>query len=350
MADSSNNNPWDTIASSDPAGSAENTVVENTAAEGATDSTSTPDALGATDAAGTAGTAAKVSTKATKVRNKLLAAFAAIIIVAAGLVITEHRINAQADAAAAGTTIVTIGITGSADEPIWQAVQEELDSENAGITVQIKSFEDGTTMNTLNATGELDLTAFQHYAYFEDNIAQNNLDLTSIGDTYIMPLNLYSEKYTDVSQFKSGDKVAIPSDLTNSGRALKVLDSAGLIKLKDNTKASPTLLDIASNPSGIEIVSNDAPTIIGLLPDYAGGITNTNHVQDAGWSVDDAIYHEPVDINNEKYKPYINLIATRTKDKDNPTYQAVVKAYHSKHVADAILQTYKNAVQPAFSY
>lgn len=124
MADSSNNNPWDVVASNDPAGSTENTVVENTAAEGATDATSTPDALGATGPADAAGTAAKVPTKATKVRNKLLAAFAAIIIVAAGLVITEHRINAQADAAAAGTTIVTIGITGSADEPIWQAVQE----------------------------------------------------------------------------------------------------------------------------------------------------------------------------------------------------------------------------------
>lgn len=297
-----------------------------------------------------AGSSAKVSAKAARVRNKLIAALAAVIVVAAGLVIVERRINATADAAAAGTTVVTVGVTGSADEPIWQAVQEELDSENAGITVQVKSFEDGTTMNTLNATGELDITAFQHYAYFEDNIAQNNLDLTSIGDTYIMPLNLYSEKYTDVSQFKAGDKVAIPSDLTNSGRALKVLDSAGLIKLKDSTKASPTLLDIESNPSGIDIVPNDAPTIIGLLPDYAGGITNTNHVQDAGWSVDDAIYHEPVDINNEEYKPYINLIATRTKDKDNPTYQAVVKAYHTQRVANAIKQTYKNAVEPAFSY
>ena len=53
MADSSNNNPWDAVASNDPAGSAENTVVENIAAEGASDATSTPDALGATDAAGT---------------------------------------------------------------------------------------------------------------------------------------------------------------------------------------------------------------------------------------------------------------------------------------------------------
>lgn len=303
----------------------------------------------ASDAGATSG-GRRVSARTAHTRRRLIAALVAALVVVAIVVAADLHQRSVSKAAAEGTIVVTVGITGSADEPIWQAVQEELNSENAGITIETKSFEDGTTMNSLTASGELDINAFQHYAYFEDNIAQNNLDLTAIGDTYIMPLNLYSEKYTSPDQFKAGDKVAIPSDLTNSGRALKVLDSAGLIVLDDNTKASPTLLDIASNPSGIEIVPNDAPTIIGLLPDYAGGITNTNHVQDAGWSVDDAIYHEPVDINDAKYKPYINLISTRTADKDNPTYQQVVKAYHSQRVAQAILDTYQNAVEPAFSY
>ncbi|MFR0558513.1 ABC transporter substrate-binding protein [Pseudoscardovia radai] len=302
----------------------------------------------ASDAGATAGR--RVSARTAHTRRRLIAALVAALVVVAIVVAADLHQRSVSKAAAEGTVVVTVGITGSADEPIWQAVQEELNSENAGITIETKSFEDGTTMNSLTASGELDINAFQHYAYFEDNIAQNNLDLTAIGDTYIMPLNLYSEKYTSPDQFKAGDKVAIPSDLTNSGRALKVLDSAGLIVLDDNTKASPTLLDIASNPSGIEIVPNDAPTIIGLLPDYAGGITNTNHVQDAGWSVDDAIYHEPVDIDDAKYKPYINLISTRTADKDNPTYQQVVKAYHSQRVAQAILDTYQNAVEPAFEY
>lgn len=194
------------------------------------------------------------------------------------------------------------------------------------------------------------MTAFQHYAFLNQEKEQKGYKLTAIGETYISPLNLYSQKYKSVKDFKTGDKIAIPNNATNTGRALKVLDSAGLIKLKDNTKANPTVDDIAENPSGIDIELNDAAAIINLLPDYAGGITNTNFIIDAGMSVDDALYQAPIDSGNKSFKPYINIIVARDDQKDNATYKKIVDAYHTKAVANAITKNYKGAVVPVFKY
>lgn len=209
---------------------------------------------------------------------------------------------------------------------------------------------DGIYANQAQANGELDLTAFQHYAFLNQEKEQKGYKLTAIGETYISPLNLYSQKYKSVKDFKAGDKIAIPNNATNTGRALKVLDSAGLIKLKDNTKANPTVDDIAENPSGIDIELNDAAAIINLLPDYAGGITNTNFIIDAGMSVDDALYQAPIDSGNKSFKPYINIIVARDDQKDNATYKKIVDAYHTKAVANAITKNYKGAVVPVFKY
>ena len=153
-----------------------------------------------------------------------------------------------------------------------------------------------------------------------------------------------------MKDFKPGDKIAIPNNVTNTGRALKVLDSAGLIKLKDSTKENPTVDDIAENPSGVDIELNDAAAIINLLPDYAGGITNTNFIIDAGMKTSDAIYQAPIDTKNKSFKPYINVIVARDDQKDDSTYKKIVDAYHTKAVADAINRNYKGAVVPVFKY
>lgn len=281
-----------------------------------------------------------------KAKRKLIAVLVVLaIIAAAGIGYSVYRSTRNA-----GEKTITVGLVGNADDVIWDAVQEELDNEKAGIKIEKKAFQDGIYANQAQANGELDLTAFQHYAFLNQEKSEKGYKLTAIAETYISPLNLYSKKYKSLKDFKSGDKVAIPNNATNTGRALKVLDAAGLIKLKDNTKTNPTVDDIAENPSGIDIELNDPASIINLLPDYAAGITNTNFIIDAGMSTDDALYQAPIDTNNKSFKPYINIIVARSDQKDNADYQKVVKAYHTKSVADAINENYKGAVVPVFKY
>ncbi|OZG67307.1 MetQ/NlpA family ABC transporter substrate-binding protein [Bifidobacterium eulemuris] len=286
------------------------------------------------------------TTSKAKAKRNLITVLVAVLAVIAVIVAVGVYQRAQA----AGGRTITVGVVGNSDDAIWQAVQQQLDDEGAGITLELKTFQDGIYANQAQANGELDLTAFQHYAFLNQEIEQKGYELSVIGETYISPLNLYSDKYDDVADFQPGDQIAIPNNATNTGRALKVLDAAGLITLEDNTKENPTVDDIASNPSGVEVVLTDPASIVNTLPDYAGGITNTNFIIDAGMSVDDAIYQAPVDSDNESFKPYVNVIVARTENKDDETYRTIVDAYHTKAVAEAIENNYQGAVVPVFDY
>lgn len=286
------------------------------------------------------------TTSKAKAKRNLLAILIAVVVVIVGVGGYTIYHNATTNKG----KVVTVGVVGNSDDAIWAAVQKQLDSENAGITIKTKAFQDGIYANQAQANGELDLTAFQHYAFLNQEKREKGYRLTAIAETYISPLNLYSKKYKSAKEFKSGDKIAIPNNATNTGRALKVLDSAGLIKLKDNTKENPTVDDIAENPSGVDIELNDPAAIINLLPDYAGGITNTNFIIDAGMKASDAVYQAPIDTKNKSFKPYINIIVARDDQKNDPTYKKIVDAYHTKAVADAINKNYKGAVVPVFKY
>lgn len=134
--------------------------------------------------------------------------------------------------------VVKIGVTGSESE-VWNYIKDELAKED--ITLEIVSFSDYTRPNLALADGEIDINAFQHYAFFENFIEEHNLDLTAIGETVIAPLGIYSNKIDDVSEIKVGDKISIPNDATNGGRALILLQTAGLIKIDESAGLLPHL-------------------------------------------------------------------------------------------------------------
>ena len=54
---------------------------------------------------------------------------------------------------------------------------------------------------------------------------------------------------------------------------------------------------------------------------------------------------EPI---NKKAKPYVNVIAVQEKDKDNPVYKKVVKAYQTEETKKVIQKTYKGAQKAAW--
>lgn len=279
-----------------------------------------------------------------RARRELVALSLVMILLLAAVVGADFRLNR----ASAGTKTVTVGVIGSSDDQIWKTVQEELDRRNEHIRIVLKPFQDAIYVNQATANREVDFNAAQHYAYLEDDVKTNHYKLSVIGDTYISPMNLYSKRYSKPSQFQDGDKVAIPNNATNMGRALKVLADAKLIGLRDPKATNPLPEDVVENPKHLQIEQVDPAGILNLLPDYAGGVTNANFVVDAGKSVHDAIHEVPYDLENPANKPYINIIVTTRDQKDNPTYAKVVSAYHSKPVADTITRVYKGACVPAF--
>ncbi|MDR0221195.1 MAG: hypothetical protein LBI54_07330 [Lachnospiraceae bacterium] len=239
-------------------------------------------------------------------------------------------------AVVADPVTVKIGITGEAENDIWAPVIAEV--ANEGIIIEIINFADYTLLNGALNDGELDLNAFQHYAFLNNQIADHGYAITSIGDTYISAMCVYSDKISSVSELKENDKVAIPNDTVNLGRALSVAQGAGIITLNGPANGSTyEIEDIESNPLNIEFVQVDAAQIPSLLPDVAAGIINGNYAVDFGLSPqNDSIFFDDVAFYPDNR--YVNNITAREADKDNPVYLRIVKAYQS----EAVEQVYKD--------
>lgn len=254
--------------------------------------------------------------------------------------------NENSSSSQDGKTVVKIGVCGENSEQ-WEPVQEALAKDN--IEIELVKFSDYSLPNQALADGEIDLNSFQHYAYLEQEIADKNFDLTVIGETIIAPLGIYSDKIDDISQVKEGDKVAIPSDVTNGGRALKLLETAGLIKINPEVGYLPTVADITENPLNLEFFEVEAAQTPRLLPDVTIAVINGGHAVDSGLlPAEDAIYLESTS-GDAQTNPYINVIVARTEDKDNEIYKKVVEAYQTDEVAQVIADVYKGSYLPTWT-
>lgn len=240
--------------------------------------------------------------------------------------------------------VVKVGVVGESNE-MWEPVIKELAKE--GIEIKLISFTDYTTPNRALNDGETDLNAFQHYAYLNEEVKNNGYKIESIGDTFISAMNIYSNKVSKVSDIGEGSKIAVPNDATNEGRALKVLEAAGLIKLKPEAGDSPEKTDIIENKLNLELVEVDAANVYSLLPDVTAAVINCNYALDNGLNPGkDAIFQDDVKIYSGKN--YVNLIAVRTEDANNDTYKKIVKAYQSQAVKDVFADKFKGAYIPAW--
>lgn len=239
---------------------------------------------------------------------------------------------------------VKVGVVGESNE-MWDPVIEELGKK--GIKIELVSFTDYTTPNQALDNGEIDLNAFQHYAYLNDEIKNNGYKITAIGDTFISAMNIYSNKVSNVSKIEKDSKIAVPNDATNEGRALKILEAAGLIKLDKSAGDSPEVSDITENPLNLELVEADAANVYSLLPDVAAAVINCNYALDNGLNpAQDSIFQD--DVTFYSGNSYINLIAARTADKDNEIYKKIVHAYQSEAVKEVYATTFKGSYLAAW--
>lgn len=279
--------------------------------------------------------------------NRIFSAFTAILLTlsltACGA--TKDNTAAPADdpsAAASQDVTVRIGLTGTFNEDIWAPAAEELAQE--GIHLEFVQFSNFSLPNDALNSGDIDLNAFQHHAFLENEIANYGYDITAIGDTYVVAMNVYSDKINDLSELKDGDKIAIPNDATNEGRALKLLESAGILELDPAAGASPTIADITGYQVQVEFVEVDANLVYSTLPDVTLAVINGNYALDSGLTADEALYKE-IDYTDNSY---FGLIAARTEDAENPVYLRIVEAYQSQKTIDIFNNEFAGFFLPAW--
>lgn len=259
------------------------------------------------------------------------------------------------------TQTVKVGVCGANNDQ-WKAVQYVLDQEKTGIKIELVEFSAYNLPNEALNSGDIDLNAFQHKAYLNNDADKNGYDLAVIGDTLIAPLTLYSKKYKSLDEIKKAAgkngtsnvkagalKFAIPSDGTNLSRGIKLLEAAGLITVDPKAGYTPELKDITQLVYNVEVVPQTANTLPQTLDDYAGATINGTYAIPAGLipSKNGLIIEKQSESGDN---PYVNIIVARTKDKDNEVYKKIVKAYQSQTVAEYILSRFEEAFFPSFDY
>ena len=236
---------------------------------------------------------------------------------------------------------ISVGITPGYSEQVMEYAAKE--AAKQGLTVNIKTFSDYVTPDQALAAGDIDLNSFQHGPFLQAFNEKNGTHLVSIGNTYLAPLRVYSNKITSIKDVPDGAKVSIPNDPSNGGRALLLLDHNGLLKLKpgtDPTKA--TINDIAENPKKLEIIELEAAQLPRSLDDVTISVINAGYAKSANLDSKKALATE------DNTSPYVNIIAARAQDKDNPTYQKFVKIFQSDNVRKYINDNFSDGLVPAF--
>lgn len=236
---------------------------------------------------------------------------------------------------------VRVGIVGTTDKQIWEKVAQKVKKD--GINLRIVTFSDYNQPNTSLQQGDIDLNAFQHYAFLNEWNKAHHADLVSIGDTTLQPLHVYSNQISSLKDLSNGDKVAIPNDATNEGRALQMFESAGLIKL--NKTALPRVKDIVSNPKHLKFSELNASQIARSLNDVTVASINNDAAADANLKPKDAIYVEKL---TDQSHQWVNLIASQKNRRNDQVFKKIVKAYQTEDVKHEIDHLYKGTAIAAW--
>ncbi|MFZ2624670.1 MAG: MetQ/NlpA family ABC transporter substrate-binding protein [Propionibacterium sp.] len=261
--------------------------------------------------------------------NKWLIVGIAVVVVALVVAIVVYA-TGRNNKKSTATVTVKIGVTDGAQNH-WTILKQKAAAE--GINVETVNFSDYTQANPALSQKQLDLNEFQHLLYLANYNVSNNDTLVPIGSTFIVPLPLYSQKHTSLDEIPQGGKIAIPNDPTNQARALLVLQSAKLISLKNGGTVFSTPADIDTANSKVTVTPVDAAQTVAALPSVDGSIVNNNFAADAKLDPTKALYKD--DPSSASAEPYINAFVARAADKDNPTYQKIVKLYHDPEVLAA---------------
>ena len=232
---------------------------------------------------------------------------------------------AKTDTAATEQT-VTIASTGS-DADIWRHIATLPETKAAGLKLDIKNFTDYVAMNTAVANNEVDVNAFQSYAYLVAYNEANTAKITPRSTTYLEPMGIYSSKVKTLAEFKNGATIAIPNDGANESRALLLLQSAGLVKLKNDFDfVKGTSKDIVENNKALVIKPIQMATAVRVKDEVDAIVLGNTLAMEGGLNVlKDAIYYEPID---QTTKMNVNVLAVAEASQNDPVLKKVGELYH----------------------
>ena len=249
------------------------------------------------------------------------------IIAFAGIALLASSVFAQ--------KVVKVGATPEPHAAILNLVKEDLKAK--GIDLQVVEFTDYVTPNDAVESGDIDANYMQHLPYMESTNKEKGYHLVNAAGIHVEPFALYSSKIKKIGDLKKKATIAIPNDPTNEGRALLLLQEAGLITLRDGAGITATPLDIKKNPKKLKFREIEAASLPRTLKDVDAAVINGNYAIPAGLSAKkDGLFVEG------SSSPYVNVIAVKAGNENKEEIKAVIEAVKSEKVKKFISEKYPN--------
>lgn len=242
--------------------------------------------------------------------------------------------------ATAGETL-RVGATPVPHAEILELIKPQLAKQ--GVDLDIKVFTDYVQPNLQVDQKHLDANYFQTKPYLDNFNTGKGTKLVIVEGIHVEPFGGYSSKYKSLEELPNGATIALPNEGSNSGRALLLLQKAGLLELKDPGNALATPKDIASNPHQFKFRELEAAMLPRVLNQVDLAMINTNYALEARLNPSkDALVIEGSD------SPYVNYLVARPDNRDSAAIKKLAAALTSPEVQAFIERRYSGAVIPAF--
>ncbi|WP_372089509.1 MetQ/NlpA family ABC transporter substrate-binding protein [Tistrella mobilis] len=213
-----------------------------------------------------------------------------------------------------------------------------------GLTVELVTYTDYSQPNAALARGEIDANAFQHRPFLEAEMAAKGYDLVSVGYTMVQPMGIYSRTYKQLRDLPDGARIAIPEDLSNGGRALRLLAERAMIGLAPGAKLTPTPKDVMINTRKFQFVQLPADQVAGAIDLVDAAAINGNYARAAGLDP----RRDTIAVENRRSNPYGNILVVRRADQDRLEIHTLLEAFQSPEVAAFLNKRFEGAFLPAW--
>ena len=272
------------------------------------------------------------------IAKSLIALSAVFVLGACGNNASSSASSSNAQSSTSEIKTVKIASVGS-DADIWRHIAESEQAKKAGLKIEVQEINGGVPLNESVADGTVDANAFQSIGYLKGFNEANSNKLVPVGTTYIEPMGLYSKKVKSLNDLQNGAKVAIPDNPYNTTRALRLLESAGLIKLPSDFKdGTGTPSDIVENKKNLEFLLIDDTTSVRVLDDTdLIAIGNTIALEGGLNVLKDSLFYEKADASTITS---INVIAVKEENADKEEYKKLVDLYHAPEIQKYISEKF----------
>lgn len=272
------------------------------------------------------------------IAKSLIALSAAFVLGACGNNASSSASSSNAQSSGSELKTVKIASVGS-DADIWRYIAESEQAKKAGLKIEVQEINGGVPLNESVADGTVDANAFQSIGYLKGFNEANSNKVVPVGTTYIEPMGLYSKKVKSLNDLPNGAKVALPDSPYNTTRALRLLESAGLIKLPSDFKdGTGTPSDIVENKKNLEFLLIDDTTSVRVLDDTdLIAIGNTIALEGGLNVLKDSLFYEKADASTITS---INVIAVKAENADKEEYKKLVDLYHDPEIQKYISEKF----------